>query len=116
MRKTCFKLIAVLVSVVFVVSIMPRLEGAQFYFQPRNKGRSEVGLRIPFGAGSQPHRESIIDKLKEEETKGTPTAVGLVILGACLIVATVILVNKADDIKSEVVEKADEIKDEIKDN
>lgn len=108
MKSTCIKLVALATSLVFAFSTMPELSGAQFYFQPRKRGSSELGLRIPFGEGSQPDRESIIDKLKEEETSGTGTAVALIVLGACIVAAAVVIANKADDITEEVSEKVDQ--------
>lgn len=109
------KLVAVVTGIIFVVSVTPNLQGAEFFFKPRRGGGSspsgELGVRVPFGDGSQPQSEieSVINELKDEETEGAGTAIGLMVLGACVVAAAVVIANKADDVKEDVIEKAEEI-------
>lgn len=117
MGKFYIKLVAVLTIVLFVILIMPDVSGAQFFFKPRRGGGSspsgEIGVRIPFGEGSKPENENVIDRLKEEQTQGAGALIGLIVLGACIVGAAVVIANKADDVKENVIEKAEEIKEDI---
>lgn len=95
------KILATILAIVFLISTLPPLESA------------EIGIKIPFGQGSQPEKQNIIDKLKEEETSGAWTGIGLIVLGAAIVAAAIIIVNEVNDIQDDTDEKFEEVKDEL---
>lgn len=92
---------AVLVAAAFILSIVHPVESA------------EIAVKIPFGHGSKPKTNDIIEKLKNEETEGAGTAIALIILGACIVAAAVIIANKAEDIQEDTENKYDEEKADL---
>lgn len=117
MDKYFIKLTAVVISFMFLVAITPNIHGAQFFFKPRKSNSSypsgEVGIRIPFGPGAQPENKNIIEKLKKEETKGAGALIGLIVLGACIVGAAMLISNKAEDVKEDILDKADDAEETL---
>lgn len=66
---------------------------------------AEVGVKIPFGPGSNPEK---IEKLKNEETSGAWTGIGLIVLGAAIVAAAIIIVNEVDEVADDAKEEIDE--------
>ena len=118
MERFYIKLAVVLTCVCFIFSITPDISGAQFFFQPRkgeNHLSGEVGVRIPFGQGTEIQKKSVLEELKDEETSGAGTVIALIVLGACIVAAAVIIANKADDVTEEITVKADDLEDKYGD-
>lgn len=118
MERFYIKIAAILTCVCFVFSITPDLFGAQFFFQPRkeeNRLSGEVGIRIPFGQGTETQKKNVLEELKDEETSGAGTVIALIVLGACIVAAAVIIANKADDVTEEITVKADDLEDKYGD-
>lgn len=112
------RIIAIVISFIFTVSATPMLFGAQYHFSSRgdnSERKAEFGVHIPFGHGSHPYNENLVEKLKKEKTQGAGTAFALVILGVCIVVAAVIIANTADDVAEDVLDEADEIQASLDD-
>lgn len=75
----------------------------------------ELKVQIPFGHGSSPKKNDTIEKLKNEETKGAGAMIGLIVLGACIVAAAIVIANKADDITDTAEEKADTLANRAED-
>lgn len=73
---------------------------------------AEIGIKIPFGQGSDPKK---IEKLKNEETSGAWTGIGLIVLAAAIVAATIIIVNEVDKVVDEVDEEVDETQELLED-
>lgn len=92
-----FKFSAVIIAVSFLFSIVHPLEAV------------ELKVSIPFGHGSNPKKDDTIERLKNEKTQGAGTVIALVLLGACIVAAAIIIANKADDIANKANDKTDEL-------
>jgi hypothetical protein len=77
-----------------------------------NNHEVSVGYKFKFGTQEKVVENNKIEKLKQEDTKGAGTAIGLIILGACIVAAAVLIVNKADDISDDAGDKIEELKDD----
>jgi len=103
------KSVAVLVASCFMFSILP-------------VNAAEVSVKIPFGPGAAPKTNDTISKLKNEDTSGAGALIGLIILGACVVAAAVIIANAAEDTTDKLDnaadklgDKADRLADDLKD-
>lgn len=94
------KIFAILVAIIFTFSIIPLLPAA------------EIGIKIPFGQGAQPQKNRI-EKLKDEDTSGAWTGIGLIVLGAAIVAAAIIIVNEVNDVQEDADEKFEEVKDNL---
>lgn len=111
------KLISVVV-VICVVSLLPTPLYAGKYFidaSGSEKGQEmSVGYKFKFGpqeaVKQDPYR---MQELMQENTSGITGMVGLIILGACIVVAAVLIVNKADDVTEAAEEVVEEVQEDI---
>lgn len=98
MTKGLFlKFSALIVTITFLFSAIHPLEAAEFK------------VSIPFGHGSDPKKDDTIERLKNEKTQGAGTVIALVLLGASIVAAAIIIANKADDIVNRADDKTDEL-------
>lgn len=92
------KFLAIIVTFVFIFSTL--------------SVSAEIGVKIPFGQGSDPKK---IERLKNEETSGAWTGIGLIVLAIAIVTATIIIVNEVDEVVDEVDEEVDETQDILED-
>ncbi len=95
----------------------PVLAGNYFVSSSGSENSQEVTVGYKFKFGNQENtneHNDKIEKLKQEDTKGAGTAIGLIILGACIVAAAVLIVNAANDITDEASDKTDELVEEVK--
>lgn len=102
-KSYMYKLAAVLISFIFMFNIIVPAEATQ------------LKTKIPFGAGSNPGEEKQKQKDENKETKSFGTALGLIVLGACIVAAAVIITNKADDIVDRAEDKTDSLTEKAED-
>lgn len=76
---------------------------------------AEIGIKIPFGPGEKPQNNSAIEKLKNEKTQGAWTGIGLIILAAAIVAATILIVNEVDEVAGDAKEEIDETQEAISD-
>jgi len=114
------KIIAFILVISFIFNLpCPVYAGGYFVNSSGSENSREVtvGYKFKFGnqENSNEHNDKI-EKLKQEDTKGAGTAIGLIILGACIVAAAVLIVNAANDITDKADDKTDELVDTAEDN
>lgn len=112
MNSFVLKTISLFIVFAVILSSLPELHAARFVFKPKRKG-AEAGLKFHFGAGSNPEESKRIKELKNEETG--IVGIGLMVLGACLVAAAVVVANAAGDSSDDITDTADDLKDAIED-
>lgn len=121
------KILIVLLSVIMTFSLASHsYAGRCFVRSSGNVNGREVLVGYKFNFGSQPDNEKNNDylgKLKQEDTAGAGSAIGLIILGGCILAAAILIINKVDDVTDDTDDKTDELQDwaeeqyeDIKDN
>lgn len=114
-----FKSITFLLSFLMFMNVSGFLPAGDYFVKTSASGSNkEVNIGYKFNFGPQqgePEGNNYIEKLKQEDTKGAGTAIGLIILGACIVAAAVLIVNKADDVIDEADDTTDDLTDLVED-
>ena len=97
-----------------IAPITPAYAGKYFVSSSGNGGGHEVMVGYKFNFGSQPDNKKdndYLERLKQEDTSGAGSLIGLLILGGCIVAAAILIVNKADDVTDKADDKTDELQD-----
>ena len=120
MRDRAYKIISVVLVFCMVLFSNSVLSYAGNYFMNASGSESSPEVRIGyrFAFGPEKHEEerpSIIEQLKQEETSGAGTVIAVLLLGACIVAAAIILANKADDVTDSAQDIADNATETLQD-